>query len=73
VDFKRIKKDDCELLFIWDKLQELIDNGQIKNIIDGKPVYMGRDYAATEKAIIDIIEKRNLIIRNHKKTRGLFT
>ena len=29
------KRDTEELLFIWDKLQELIDNGQIKDIIEG--------------------------------------
>ena len=27
--------DNTELLFIWDKLQELVDNGQIKDIIEG--------------------------------------
>ena len=30
-----VKHANEELLFIWDKLQELIDNGQIKDIIDG--------------------------------------
>jgi len=28
-------KENKELLFIWDKLQELINNGEIKNIIEG--------------------------------------
>lgn len=39
-----------ELLFIWDKLQELINNGEIKNIIEGQdeienplPVFTVRD------------------------------
>jgi hypothetical protein len=32
---KSSKENPCELLFIYDKLQELIDNGQIQDIIDG--------------------------------------
>jgi hypothetical protein len=32
---KSHKDKPDELLFIWDKLQELIDNGQIKDIIEG--------------------------------------
>jgi len=44
-----------ELLFIWDKLQELIDNGQIHDIINGQdeiekrlPVYTYNDNGVVE-------------------------
>jgi hypothetical protein len=33
-----VDKDNKELLFIWDKLQELIGSGQIQEIIDGDDV-----------------------------------
>jgi hypothetical protein len=31
-------KSNEELLFIWDKLHELVENGQIKDIIEGKDI-----------------------------------
>jgi hypothetical protein len=33
-----VKEGKDEILFIWDKLQELIDNGQIKDIIEGSDI-----------------------------------
>jgi len=44
----------------------------IKNEVANKPVYMGRDYNATERAIIDTIISKNKIERNHKKTGGIW-
>lgn len=45
----------------------------IEQAILNQPVYLGRDYSATEKAIIDTIECRHKIIRNHAKRGGLFS
>lgn len=59
----RIKESDSELI------------GEVRNltkVIDSKPVYLGRDYNATEQAIIDVIQKGNKIERYHKKISSIF-
>ena len=35
---KTNSKGECELLFIWDKLHELIESGEINDIITGKDI-----------------------------------
>jgi hypothetical protein len=42
------------------------------SIIDEKPVYLGRDYDATERAIIDVVKKGTTTIRNHKKVSSVW-
>lgn len=44
----------------------------IKKSIDQKPVYLGRDYSATERAVVDVIEKKGAVERRHKKTGGFW-
>lgn len=39
----------------------------IADAIASKPVYMGRDYNATERAVIDTVETRLRITRTHRK------
>jgi len=45
---------------------------ELKASIDNKPVYLGRDYDATERAIVETIRRGNNIERNHKKTGGIW-
>ena len=53
-----------------------VDNTEVVNKLDEiakKPTYLGRDYDATEKAIIETIARKGRIERNHKKTgKNLF-
>ena len=44
---------------------------QLIKVIDSKPVYMGRDYDATERAIIDVVMRGRKIERNHKRLKSL--
>jgi hypothetical protein len=49
----------------------LVDNSEVVNKLDeivNKPTYLGRDYDATEKAIIETIQSKGRIERNHKRT-----
>lgn len=39
----------------------------IADAIASKPVYMGRDYNATERAVIDTVETRHKIMKTHRK------
>ena len=39
----------------------------IADAIASKPVYLGRDYNATERAVIDTIETRHKVMRTHRK------
>ena len=48
-----------------------VDNTDVINKLDqlvNKPTYMGRDYDATERAIIETVERKGRIERNHKRT-----
>jgi hypothetical protein len=45
---------------------------EMKQTIKEQPVYLGRDYNATEMAIIDTIKKNNRIEKLHKKTGGIW-
>lgn len=52
----------------------ILQNGlkDVKEAIQNQPVYIGRDYDATQKAIIDVVLTKNKIERNHKKTGGIW-
>ena len=48
-----------------------LDDSKIVNKLEeiaNKPTYMGRDYDATERAIIETVERKGRIERNHKRT-----
>ena len=53
-----------------------LDNTEIVSKLDeivNKPTYLGRDYDATEKAIVETVIKKGRIERNHRKTgKNLF-
>lgn len=48
------------------------DIDRVVKAIENKPVYLGREYDATEKAIIDVIHEKGRIERNRKKVGKLF-
>ena len=48
----------------------LVDNSEVVSKLDeivNKPTYLGRDYDATEKAIIETIQSKGRIERNHRE------
>ena len=45
---------------------------EVTNAIQSQPVYLGRDYNATERAIIDTVITKGRIERNHKKVGGIW-
>ena len=55
-------------VFNTEKLEEKLD--QLIN----KPTYLGRDFDATSKAIIETIERKGRLERNHRKntSNGIF-
>ena len=55
----------------------VVDNSKLEEKLDqliNKPTYLGRDYDATSKAIIETIERKGRLERNHRKntSNGIF-
>jgi hypothetical protein len=45
----------------------------VKRAIEKKPSYLGRDYSATERAVIDTYHEKGRILRKHYKRGGLIS
>ena len=55
--------------------EAILANGlqEVKNAIERKPVFSGREYSATERAIVDTYVERGKITRKHYKRGGLIS
>ena len=48
---KSNSKGENELIFIWDKLHELIERGEINDIINGKDIITRSQHAVQQKKL----------------------
>jgi chromosome segregation ATPase len=46
---------------------------EVKNAIEKKPSYIGREYDATERAVIDSYQEKGRLLRRHYKRSGLIS
>lgn len=63
---QRMTEKDLYLLNLGKKMDNVAT--EIRN----KPTYLGRDFDANRGAIIDLIEKKGKLERNHRKTGGIW-
>ncbi|NQZ78423.1 MAG: hypothetical protein HRT61_20285 [Ekhidna sp.] len=54
-------------------MRELVSSvNEVKQAINNKPTYLGKDYNAQRKEVIDIVQRENLIQRTHRKSGGIW-
>lgn len=68
-----LRQDSTDMRHVWHGAGEISKKlDEVKTAINSQYVYRGRDYDATERAIVDTVANRNNVIRTHKSKGGLF-